>query len=177
MKDKERINELIAKLNQIAPVPDDDDPDLTPALVHEYCRVVDELYTIFTAEQVTAEDVWIIEPLLNSFSCGTVYGCAWSVKHILGRFSPEILQPFLRKHCKEGNRGARAWSAYMLGLLQDQDDVPLLIEMLQDSDYKVRREVLQALSVFKGDNIQKVMQIALDDPVEEVKRIAARYFF
>jgi len=167
----DRIDELIRLLKELSPMPDDDSPDLTVERLNRYGEVVDQIREMIDQSE-SGKDPRLIKPLIRSFGYGDAYEGYWPVIHILERFSSETLRPALREAIQTGERGARLWCAYMLGRERNREDVPILMAALKDPEWKVRYNALDALSMIGDLSAKAAMAELLNDPVEEVRKMA-----
>jgi HEAT repeat protein len=158
----DRVEELMQLLAEISPMPDDE--TLTQESLEKYRKIVDELYTL--------SDPRSIVPLIQSFGYGYGLEVYWTTLHALEKFDPDILFPLLREAVQRGERGSRMWGAYMLGRHRRTEDVPILIAALRDSEYLVRENALVALGMIGDPSARPVIEELLNDPVEEVRKVA-----
>jgi len=165
------IDELIRLLEELSPMPDDDSPDLTVKRLRRYGEVINQIDEMVDQSE-SGKDPRLIKPLIRSFGYGDAYEGYWPAISILEKFPPEILRPALREAVQSGERGARMWCAYMLGVQRDPEDVPVLIAALKDPEWKVRYNALTALSMIGDLSAKAAMEELLNDPVAEVRKTA-----
>ena len=166
-----RIDELIRELEQLSPMPDDESPNLTVERLDRYGEVIDQIRELVDRSP-SGKDPRLIKPLIRSFGYGDAYESYWPVISTLERFPSEVLRPALRDAVQAGDRGARMWAAYMLGVQRNRADVPVLIAALKDPEWKVRLNALEALTMIGDLSAKAAMEELLDDPVEEVRKVA-----
>jgi len=165
------MSELIQALEELSPMPTDDDPALTVERLRRYNEVTEQVYTI-VGQSEGGGDTRLIEPLIRSFGYGDAYESYWTVINILEKFPYDILRSALREAVQTGERGARMWCAYMLGCQRNREDVPALVAALKDSEYKVRYNAVMALSMIGDLSSKAAMEELLNDPNEEVQKMA-----
>lgn len=95
--------------------------------------------TIYLSRQLLTErEVYIkrkiIKALITAKNAGDIRG----LQHIVHN---------------EENRSLRMYAVYALGVIRDERTVPLIIESLDDEDFRIRAEAAAALSQFKGKNV------------------------
>ncbi|MEW6525625.1 MAG: HEAT repeat domain-containing protein [Spirochaetota bacterium] len=95
--------------------------------------------TIYLSRQLLTErEVYIkrkiIKALINAKNLGDMRG----LQHIVHN---------------EENRSLRIYAVYALGVIRDERTLPLIIESLDDEDFRIRAEAAAALSQFKGKNV------------------------
>ena len=133
---------LVAELQTISPMPDDEILDRLPSEDHP----LDKLETILMAlQQETQEEypIELISPLLQVFGVGEGNGVYWSIVHLLERYpKEEELYPIVQQTTRNANAGTRMWSCLLLGRRRDKEDEPFFIERLQDEVVEVRRSAL-----------------------------------
>ncbi len=164
------IEKLLEGLEELSPMPADDDTALTVERLRRYNTVIEQIQAMIN--QSTERDIRLMKSLIRSFGYGDAYESYWPVIHVLEKFPLEILRPELHEAIQSGERGVRLWCTYMLGRQRNREDVPVLVAALKDPEYKVRCKALQALSMIGEFGAQAAMEELLNDPVEEVRKIA-----
>ena len=167
----DHIDALIQTLKELSPMPSDGSPQLSVERLRSYGEVIDQINEIVRGSEA-GRDTRFIKPLIQSFGYGDAYGGYWPVIHILEKYPVDILRPALREAVERGEPGARMWCAYMLGRQRNLEDVPVLIAALKDSESKVRYNTLEALAMIGDLSAKTAMEALLDDPIEEVRKMA-----
>lgn len=165
------VDRLIEVLDNLSPMPPDNSPELTAERLDRYCEVITRVYEMLGSCE-TDRDTRLIEPLIRSFGYGNAYEGYWPVIHSLEMYPAEVLRPALRKALESGGAGARMWCAYMLGRQRNPEDVPVLTAALHDSEPMVRHNALKALAMVGELSARPAMEALLEDPVEEVRKMA-----
>jgi HEAT repeat protein len=171
MEMNDRVEQLIRTLEELSPMPADDDPALTVERVRRYGEVIEEILRMVQQSE-SGGDPRLIKPLLRSFGYGDAYESYWTVINILEKFHQDMLRPALREAVQSGQRGARMWCAYILGAQRNREDVPALIAALKDPEPQVRIHALAALAMIGDLSAKAAMEDLLDDPAEEVRKTA-----
>ena len=164
---------LVAHLERISPMPDDDSPELTPDRLREYEEVIRQI-----EQAVTQSNEWdpaLLAPLLASFGYGDAFGLYWATLHLLEDFPPDVLRPALRQALMSGQPGTRRWATYMLGVQRDRRDVPVVVKALQDEADEVRYYALMALRMIGDPSALPAMESLLQDPMASVRKAAQKY--
>jgi HEAT repeat protein len=167
----DHASQLLHQLAELSPMPSDDDPDLTSERLDAYVDVLTEIGHLFEH----GVDPRFIRPLIHSFGYGDGYEVYWDTVSLLEQFPHEIVRPALHEALRSSERGARKWAAHILGRARDPHDVMALVSALQDPEWEVRYNALQALSMIGDKSAQAAMERLFEDPVEEVRRAARRY--
>lgn len=166
----DHIDALIQTLKELSPMPPDDSPQLSVERLRNYGEVIAQIDEIICGSE-TGRDTRFIKPLIQSFGYGEAYEGYWPVIHILEKYPADILRPALREAVETGESGTRMWCVYMLGRQRNLDDVSVLIAALQDPEYKVRYNALEALAMIGDLSAKPAMEALLDDPVAEVRKM------
>ncbi len=169
----EKMSELIARLEALTPMPDDDSPELTASRLAEYEAVIGQIEAV--ARQTHPLDPRLIEPLIASFGYGDAFGLYWATLHLLEEFPSELLRPALCAALQTGKPGARMWCAYMLGVQRNRHDVPVLVRALHDPMSEVRYYALMALAMIGDASATVEMKNLLHDPARKVQKAARKY--
>ena len=169
----DRMLELVARLERISPMPDDDSSELTVPLLAEYEQVIRQIEE--AAKQAPELDPALIQPLIASFGYGDAFGLYWATLHLLEDFPSEQLRPALCEAVQTGKPGARMWSAYMLGVQRDRHDIPVLVGALKDSMSEVRYYTLMALAMIGDSSATVAMESLLQDPDPKVRKAVRKY--
>jgi hypothetical protein len=168
---EDRIDALLQALEELSPMPADDSPLMTVERLREYNELTQQIHKIaYRAE--AGRDTRLMELLIRSFGYGDAHGSYWTVVHTLEKYPAGILRQALRQAVHMGDPGARLWSAHMLGRQRNSEDIPVLIAALEDSEYEVRRNALEALAMIGDMAAKPAMELLLSDPVEEVRKLA-----
>jgi hypothetical protein len=167
----DRIDKLIQALEDLSPMPPDDNAQLTEERLRSYSEVIAQIGEIVSSSK-SGGDTRFIKPLIRSFGYGDAFESYWPVIHVLEKYPGAILRPALREAVETGEPGARMWCAYMLGRQRNPDDVPVLIAALEDPEYRIRYQVLGALAMIGDLSAKPAMEALLDDPIGEVRETA-----
>lgn len=144
----DRLNELLNEIKRISPLPDDE--QLSEELIDRY-------YDIF--EQIEKyNNPSVIPILVNSLGIGEGYGVYQSVISYLEHFDTEDLLPHLFLATKNGQKGARKWGAYLLGICRDNRALPSLLSLLSDPEEDVRMFSIIALEMIGDSSVAPQLQ-------------------
>lgn len=165
-----KTEEIIQVLETFAPMPSDDDVELTAERLNTYSDTVEKLYKELRANP--ERDGRLLMPLINSLGYGEGNGVYWTTLHALEKFPLARLRSALREGLEKGERGPRMWCAYMLGRIRDSNDTPILIAKLRDPEPYVRINVLDALAMIGDLSVRSLMEELLNDPEEDVRKAA-----
>lgn len=163
--------EILEILEELSPMPSDDDPELTPERLDKYAEVIREAKTLLGTSSPEKEKRLLL-PLIRSFGYGDGYGTYWVTLSTLEKFPVSLLRPALVEQIRNGQRGARMWCAYMLGRIRDPRDTSVLLNTLKDPEPQVRIWALKALAMIGDLSAKEAMEELYDDPIEEVRKAA-----
>jgi hypothetical protein len=169
---KTQTDLLIEALELLSPMPPDESPRLNAELLFKYGEIVDQIDELVRYSDI-GRDLRFIEPLIRSFGYGHAHEAYWPVVHILEKYPLDNLRPALRMAIQTGERGSRMWVALMIGRQRNFEDVPLLIDALEDPEHRVRYNALIALSMIGDLSALSAMKSLLCDPIEEVRKMAS----
>lgn len=157
-----RLEELLAELQQMSPMPDDD--AVTQEQLDAYWRVIHELEEVLEQDK----DPRAIQPLIASLSIGG-YGLYQRPYTMLGMFDDEQVKPHLLDAVQHGERGSRAWAALMLGETKDRAVIPYLLPLLSDPEEHVRANAAFAVGMIGDPATRQAIGQLQNDPSEEVR--------
>lgn len=163
----DRIAELLAQLEAISPLPEDD--LITEEDLERYGTITDEL--------AQYKDRRVIQPLIQSFGYGLGYEAYGVVVRQLETYNPNLVFPYLVDAVQHGQRGSRMWAARMLGRQGHQQALPYLRSLLRDPEEFVRVEAVHALSRLDDQASLPALERMQHDPSADVRyavRLALR---
>lgn len=159
----DRIDELLAQLRAISPLPEDD--LISEEVMDTYCEITDEL------EQY--EDDRIIQPLIQSFGYGLGYEAYGRVVRQIEKYGLDMIFPYLVDEVQHGERGSRMWAARMLGRQENRMAIPSLRPLLEDPEEFVRVEAVQALNRLDDQASLPTLKQMQHDPSEDVRYVVS----
>jgi hypothetical protein len=167
------LRELVERLHRVSPMPDDASPEQTVERLREYQNLLTKISDAVERQgQLTPS---LISALIHSFGYGDAYGLYWATLHLLEKAPFHQLRPELHRALVTGERGARLWSAYMIGRQHDPQDVVPLISALGDADDEVRYNVVMAIKMIGDKRAKPHVEQLLNDSSPKVRKKAAEY--
>lgn len=167
MANKDRISKLMENLQELSPMPRDEELVSEEELVIKYQEVVMELYE--NSSLITLDS---IPDLLNAFGLGTGFGLYWNILHILEHFPWEVLEPKLISALDNRNPGTRMWALTILRRGKSKNALPAIEGLLNDPENMVRAEATLSLGVIGGRQMIPLINRMSQDPSREVRAAA-----
>ncbi|HEX8596909.1 MAG TPA: HEAT repeat domain-containing protein [Chloroflexia bacterium] len=158
-----RLEELLAELQQLSPMPDDD--VVIQEQLDAYNRVIHGLYEVLQQDK----DPRAIQPLIASFGYIDGFDLYQTTGTTLRLFDVEQLMPHLLDAVQHGERGQRAWAAELLGDIGDRAAVPHLLPLLSDPAEYVRARAAFALGMIGDPATREAIEQLQNYPSEEVR--------
>ena len=158
-----RLEELVAELQQLSPMPDDD--SVTQEQLDAYKRVIYELDDVLEQDR----DPRAIQPLIASLGYIDGFGLYQTTIGALAKFDDEQVMPHLLEAVQHGERGSRAWAALLLGHTKDRAVVPYLLPLLNDPEVHVRAHTALALSNIGDPSTRRALEQLQNDPSLDVR--------
>ncbi len=138
-----KLTALVARLQGISPMPDDDtlnewpDEDVSPL------ETYDEIMTELEQETQVEYPFELVPYLLEVFGIDEGNGGFWRLLHLIEDYpNKHELYPFVQKATGSSNPGTRKWSCFLLARRQEKEDEPFFLARLQDEVAQVRYEAL-----------------------------------
>ena len=138
-----RLSVLLTELQAISPMPSDEElvalPEEGSRQLDKYVELLEEIWQETKAEFPPE----VVPVLLASFGVGDGYEVYWTTVHLIESFPDEhVLYTFIQQATKSPNPGTRKWCCLLLGRRRSLDDLPFLLERLQDEVPAVRTAAL-----------------------------------
>ncbi|HEU5230534.1 MAG TPA: HEAT repeat domain-containing protein [Ktedonobacteraceae bacterium] len=172
-----RLTALVAELQSISPMPDDetlnklpDDNDPLEKLQHILTTLRKELQSHYPVE--------LIPFFLNVFGVGDGNGVFWSMLHLIEQCPHlEDAYPLIQQATKSANAGTRKWCCFLLGRRRQKEDEPFLVARLQDEIAQVRAAALVSIIMLSQHYTMKhhlpLIEPLLQDKDKEVSATAS----
>jgi hypothetical protein len=142
-----RCAALVAELQAMSPMPDDEILDRLPAEGHPLEKL-DTILTLLKQETQAEYPFELISPLLQVFGVGDGNGVYWSLLHFIEKYPHrEEIYPVIQQATRSANAGTRMWSCRLLGRRRQKEDEPFFLARLQDEEASVRQEALVGISM------------------------------
>ncbi len=137
--DSHRLPDLLAQLQAISPMPSDEE---LMALSEEGSRRLNkyiELLKAIKQETRLKFPIEVVLTLLLSFGIGDGYEIYWTTVHLIESFPEKhALYALVQQASRSPNPGTRKWCCLLLGRRRRIEDLPLLLERLEDAVPAVR---------------------------------------
>lgn len=130
---------LVAELQSISPMPDDDALVELPQKEHP----LDKLYNIIFVLKQEEYSLELIPPLLQVFGIGEGMEVFQHVVSVIEKYSNmEEAYPLIQEATRSENAGTRKWCCLLLGRRRNKVDEPFLTARLKDDVAQVRQKAL-----------------------------------
>lgn len=135
----QRLSRLLAELQAITPLPSDEELVTVPEEGSRRLATYEDLLQAIEHETQAEFPLEALAVLLSSFGIGDGYGVYWTTLHLIESFPEEpSFYLLIQQASKSPNPGTRKWCCILLGRRRSLDDLPFLLERLQDEVPEVR---------------------------------------
>lgn len=140
-----KLAALIAELQSISPMPDDDTLNHLPDENDPLEKLQNILITLKQETQLQYP-LELISPLLEVFGVGTGNGVFWSILTLIEKYpNREEIYPLIQQATKSANAGTRVWCCRLLGRRRTKEDEPFLTARLRDQVAEVRQSAIAGI--------------------------------
>lgn len=172
-----KLQFLIAELQSLSPMPDDDTLNSLPLENHPLEKL-DSIVTELKQETQQNYPIELIPPLLEVFGVDTGNGVFWRVLNLIETYPHmEEVYPLVQQATISASPGTRAWSCYLLGRRRAREDEPIFVARFQDTVASARDQALRGMVMVSQRSTMRhllpIVEPLLHDEVEEVCQSAA----
>jgi len=154
--DTTHILDLIAELQSVSPMPDDNSPifdtEEGSQLLEKYASIIRSIGNeIDASSESNSEQSEIILPLLQalilSFGLGTGEGVFWGTLHLIEKIKATKRDDLLYEGLFSEIAGVRDWCCIILSRQRNYHNLPLFVEKLHDQEIEVKITALESIKM------------------------------
>jgi HEAT repeat protein len=133
------LHTLLIELQSISPMPGDEELEAVPE--EGFDRLDRYVALLMTIRQAVQDEYppEVIPTLLSSFGIGDAYEVYWTALHLIESFpDKQALARLIQQASQSPNPGTRKWCCHLMGRRRSLDDLPFLLERVNDEVTIVR---------------------------------------